>query len=67
MMRTLDSMIRGVGASALGTLAMDALLYRRYRGGGGETPFLAWEFSARVETWKTRQRGRTSPSGCSSA
>ena len=34
-MSALSSSIRGVGASAAGTLAMDALLYRRYRGGGG--------------------------------
>ena len=51
-MRTLGSMIRGVDASALGTLAMDTLLYRRYRDGGGRTAFLAWESSEGVETWE---------------
>jgi hypothetical protein len=50
-MRTLESIIRGVGASALGTLAMDALLYRRYRDGGGKSEPLAWESSKGVETW----------------
>ena len=30
-MRRRDSIIRGIDASALGTLAMDTLLYRRYR------------------------------------
>jgi hypothetical protein len=30
---------------------MDALLYRRYRGGGGESAFLAWESSRDVDSW----------------
>jgi hypothetical protein len=42
---------RGVAASAVGTLAMDLLLYRRFRGGGGETTFQAWEFSDGLESW----------------
>ena len=37
------SVIRGVDASAVGTLAMDTLLYRRYRGAGGRTAFISWE------------------------
>ena len=49
---TLHSLIRGVDASALGTLAMDTLLYRRYRDGGGKSTFLAWESSEGVETWE---------------
>jgi hypothetical protein len=52
-MRALGSMIRGVDASALGTLAMDTLLYRRYRASGGRTAFLAWESSEGVETWES--------------
>jgi hypothetical protein len=43
--------IRGVEASAVGTLAMDALLYRRYRNGGGGSAFVAWESSEGVESW----------------
>jgi hypothetical protein len=43
---------RGVAASALGTLAMDVFLYRRYRREGGETGFPAWESSARLESWE---------------
>ena len=35
--RSLGSMIRGVAASAVGTLAMDAWLYRDYLHDGGET------------------------------
>jgi hypothetical protein len=50
-MRTLAALIRGVGASALGTLAMDAFLYRRYRRGGGKSAWLAWESSEGVDSW----------------
>jgi hypothetical protein len=46
------SILRGVRASAIGTLAMDTLLYRRYRGGGGGSSFLAWESSAGLESWE---------------
>ena len=45
------SMLRGVEASALGTLAMDTEIYRRYRRGGGQTPFAAWESSDGIESW----------------
>jgi len=38
-------------AGAVGTVAMDALLYRRYRRGGGTEQPLEWEFSAEVKTW----------------
>jgi hypothetical protein len=50
-MSTLGSIIRGVEASAIGTLAMDTLLYRRYRNGGGRAAFVAWESSDGVESW----------------
>jgi hypothetical protein len=52
MMRTAHSMIRGVAASAVGTLAMDRLLYRRYHRSGGRSGFLAWESSEGVESWE---------------
>ncbi|MGA3217041.1 MAG: hypothetical protein ABSD97_15285 [Acidimicrobiales bacterium] len=39
-------------AGAVGTSAMDALLYRRYRRGGGSEQPLNWEFSAGVKTWE---------------
>jgi hypothetical protein len=42
---------RGVAASAVGTFAMDLLLYRRYRREGGASRFLAWESSAGLEDW----------------
>ena len=51
-MSVLRPIIRGVDASAVGTLAMDALLYRRYRHGGGRSAFLAWESSEGVATWE---------------
>jgi hypothetical protein len=52
-MSVIRPIIRGVDASAVGTLAMDALLYRRYRQGGGQSGFLAWESSKGVETWES--------------
>ena len=51
-MRLLHSVIRGVEAGAAGTLAMDALLYRRYRATGGQTVFLAWETSDGLRGWE---------------
>ena len=49
--RRVRSVIRGVGAATVGTLAMDTLWYRRYRRGGGRTAFAAWESSEGVRTW----------------
>jgi hypothetical protein len=46
-----DSILRGAAAAALGTLAMDALLYRRYRRGGGDATFPAWESSEGLDSW----------------
>jgi hypothetical protein len=43
---------RGVLASAAGTLAMDAFLYRRYKRDGGTTRFPAWETSAGLDDWQ---------------
>jgi len=40
------AIVRGAAAGLAGTLAMDLLWYRRYRGGGGDDGFLAWELSA---------------------
>jgi hypothetical protein len=50
-MTPLGAVARGLVASAVGTLAMDALLFSRYRRGGGTDSFSAWEFSAGVEKW----------------
>jgi hypothetical protein len=46
------SAVRGVAASALGTLAMDAALYRRYRHGGGDAGFPGWETSEGLTRWE---------------
>jgi hypothetical protein len=51
-MSALGSIVRGASASAVGTLAMDSLLYRRYRDGGGRSSFPAWESSAGVDSWE---------------
>ena len=44
----------GLIAGAAGTLAMDALLFARYRRAGGESGFGFWEFS-----WAFQLGGRT--------
>lgn len=51
-MSLIKSIIRGINASAAGTLAMDTLLYRRYRDGGGKSKALAWESSKGLESWE---------------
>jgi hypothetical protein len=51
-MSTLGSAIRGVAASAPGTLAMDASLYRRYRHDGGDAAFPGWESSEGLVSWE---------------
>ena len=51
-MTAVGSSFRGVAASALGTLAMDAWLYRDYQRGGGNESFPDWEFSAGLVGWE---------------
>src|SRR3954454_758352 len=46
------SLAAGVLAGAAGTAAMDYLLYRRYRSGGGNDPFWPWESAAGVKSWE---------------
>ncbi|QAY73611.1 hypothetical protein ET445_09930 [Agromyces protaetiae] len=41
----------GAVAGAAGTIAMDAVWYRRYRKGGGRARFTRWEFADDVTTW----------------
>ncbi len=48
----LRSTIRGAGASAFGTLAMDVVLYRRYRRDGGDVAFAGWETSDGLTSWE---------------
>jgi hypothetical protein len=47
----LAAVIRGALAGAVGTAAMDTLLFARYRRGGGTSRVLDWEFSAGVTNW----------------
>ena len=42
---------RGLVAGAVGTLAMDALWFARYRRAGGDSNFAKWEFSLDVSSW----------------
>jgi hypothetical protein len=51
-MSALDSSLRGVAAAAFGTLAMDTLLYRRYRHDGGHDAFPDWESSKGLVSWE---------------
>ncbi|TCC45369.1 DUF1440 domain-containing protein [Kribbella pittospori] len=50
-MTPLGAVIRGSAAAAVGTLAMDVLLYGRYRKEAGKSGFPRWEFSADVHNW----------------
>jgi hypothetical protein len=43
--------VRGAVAGAVGTAAMDLLLYLRHRRAGGKEPFLEWELAAGVTSW----------------
>jgi hypothetical protein len=47
----LGVVVRGLAAAAVGTLAMDLVLFARYRRGGGKSGFRDWELSAEVEGW----------------
>jgi hypothetical protein len=51
-MNAIAPIVRGAAASAVGTLAMDASIYRRYRHGGGTESFPAWESSEGLESWE---------------
>jgi hypothetical protein len=48
----LGAIARGLLAGAVGTAAMDALLFARYRRGGGEQRAAAWETSAGLSAWE---------------
>jgi hypothetical protein len=51
-MRLLGPVVRGALAGAIGTLAMDALWYVRYRRESGSRSFRAWEFPSEVQSWE---------------
>lgn len=48
---TPSSVVRGVAAGAVGTVAMDLLWYPRYRTGGGGEGFLDWELSRSTKSF----------------
>jgi hypothetical protein len=50
-MSLLSPLPRPVFAGFAGTLAMDALLYQRYRRQGGTSSFIGWEFGESVQTF----------------
>lgn len=50
--RTAGSVIRGATAGVIGTLVMDAWLYRDYRHDGGNTDFPDWESSKGLVSWE---------------
>ncbi len=45
------NLVRGAVAGAVGTAAMDLLLYLRQRRAGGKDPLLEWEFAAGTMSW----------------
>jgi hypothetical protein len=45
------AVVRGLAAAAVGTLAMDLVLFARYKRGGGKSAFHDWELSSELETW----------------
>jgi hypothetical protein len=48
----LGAIARGLIAAAVGTAAMDLLLFWRYRRDSGEDDFLTWEFSSGLSSWE---------------
>ncbi|MBV9049861.1 MAG: hypothetical protein JOY58_16415 [Solirubrobacterales bacterium] len=47
----LGAVSRGLIAGAVGTVAMDALWFVRYRRGGGDSDFAEWEFTSGLCSW----------------
>jgi len=52
MVTPVGAIARGVLAGTVGTAAMDALLFARYRKGGGDNSFAPWEFSSGLSDWE---------------
>jgi len=50
-MRAARNVVAGALAGAVGTAAMDLLLYARYRRGGGKDGLRRWEFAGNVMSW----------------
>ena len=52
VMTPVGAVVRGLAAGAVGTLAMDLLLFARYKRGDGKSGFRTWELSAEIESWE---------------
>jgi hypothetical protein len=52
MQTPLGAVVRGLVAGAIGTAAMDTVLFARYRRGGGHSRFRQWEFSSGLTRWE---------------
>jgi len=46
------AVVKGLLAGAIGTAAMDLVMYLRYRKDGGEQTFVEWESSAGLDDWE---------------
>ncbi len=46
------AIVRGLMAGAVGTAAMDAVWFARYKRDGGESGFAAWEFAGELGSWE---------------
>jgi hypothetical protein len=51
VMTPIGAVARGLAAGAVGTLAMDLLLFARYKRGDGKAGFREWELSEGVRSW----------------
>jgi hypothetical protein len=51
VMTPVGAVVRGLTAAAVGTLAMDLLLFARYKRGDGKSGFREWELSEGIESW----------------
>jgi len=51
-MTPVGAVARGLAAAAVGTLAMDLLLFARYKRGDGKSGFRTWELSSEIESWE---------------
>jgi hypothetical protein len=52
VMTPVGAVVRGLAAAAVGTLAMDLLLFARYKRADGKSGFGAWELSSEIVSWE---------------
>jgi Protein of unknown function (DUF1440) len=51
-MTPVGALARGLAAGAVGTLALDLVVFARYKRGGGKSRFREWEFSSDIHSWE---------------